>query len=111
MTSSSIIILTVLAVSILLNAATWGVALYVFPQDRVAAILHYNTSVGIDFIGEANQIKAIAWIGTALIGGNIILALFLRKGSRRAATMFWAVLPIIEAILLVSLVLILRLNQ
>ncbi len=108
---SLITIIVVLTLSVILNAATWVVALYVFPQDRVAAILHYNTSVGIDFIGEGNQIQVIPWIGTALLIGNTILALFLKSSSRRAAAMFWGVVPIIEAVLLVSLVLILRLNQ
>lgn len=111
MNTSSHIILIVVAVSVLLNAATWAVVVYVFPDDRVAAILHYNTSVGIDFIGEGNQIKVIPWIGTALFTGNIILALFLRTSSRRAAAMFWAILPIIEAVLLVAVILILRLNR
>lgn len=111
MKTSSIIILIVVTISILLNAITWGIVVYVFPDDRVAAILHYNTSVGIDFIGEGNQIKVIPWIGTALLAGNIMLALFLRTSSRRAAAMFWVILPIIEAVLLVAVVLILRLNQ
>lgn len=111
MKTSTTITLGILVAGIALNTATWVVALYVFPQDRVAAILHYNTSVGIDFIGEGNQIQVIPWIGTALLIGNSILALFLRSSSRRAAAMFWVVVPIIEAILLVSLVLILRLNR
>lgn len=96
--------------AVLFNLAAWLVVIFVFPTNRSAAILHYNTSVGIDFIGEGSQIQVIPIIGTALLIANILMALLLRKVSRAAAGMFWGPLPLIQLILLGSLLLILRLN-
>ncbi|MBI3256022.1 MAG: hypothetical protein HYZ63_03570 [Candidatus Andersenbacteria bacterium] len=93
-----------------LNISAWLVAIYLFPKDRSAAILHYNTSVGIDFIGEGSQIQVIPLIGTALLVANVLLALLLRRVSKPAAGMFWGSLPLIQAILVGALLLILRLN-
>jgi len=102
---------TVSALSALaLNALLWLLAIFLFPQDKAAAVLHYNASLGIDFIGAGTQIKILPTIGTLLIILNIILALSLRRVSRRATTMLWAILPICEALLLIAFWLILRLN-
>lgn len=100
-----------IVVSLVLNGLAWFVATKLFPVESSAAILHYNTSVGIDFIGAGNQITAIPMIGAALMIGNLLLAALLRRVSQQAATMFWACLPLNQAILLVSLLLILRLNK
>lgn len=96
--------------AIALNAAVWIVAIYLFPTERSAAVLHYNTSVGIDFIGEGSQIQAIPIVGVALFVANILLALLLRRVSQPAASMFLGSLPLIQIVLLVALLLILRLN-
>lgn len=101
----------IIALSVLINVATWLIAIYIFPREEAAAVLHYNTSVGIDFIGESNQINAIPMIGSILLVGNLLLSSFLYRASTRAANIFWSVLPIIEATLLAALLLILRLNQ
>lgn len=98
------------ASAILIDAISWLVAIYFFPTQRSAAILHYNTSVGIDFIGVGSQITVIPIIGAALILANILLAFLLKRVSQQAAAMFWASLPLIQIILLGSLLLILRLN-
>lgn len=97
--------------SVILNVTLWLMALFLFPQDKLAAVLHYNTSIGIDFIGEGTQIKVIPTIGTALLLVNAVIAIYLQKISRKAASMFWGVLPIIEGLLLLAFLLILRLNR
>ncbi len=105
------IIETISAVSaVALNSLLWLLAIFIFPQDKAAAVLHYNASLGIDFIGAGTQIKILPTIGTAVIIINLLLAFSLRRVSRRATTMLWAILPIIEALLLVAFWLILRLN-
>jgi hypothetical protein len=102
---------TVSAISaVAINVLLWLLAIFLFPQDKAAAVLHYNASLGIDFIGAGSQIKILPTIGTAIIILNLILAFSLRRVSRRATTMLWAILPIIEAMLIVAFWLILRLN-
>ncbi len=99
-----------LVAGIVINAGAWLVAIYLFPTQRSAAILHYNTTVGIDFIGAGSQITVIPLIGSALILANILLAFLLKRVSKQASALFWAPLPLIQVILLGALVLILRLN-
>jgi hypothetical protein len=96
--------------AVLLNIAIWLCARYFFPVESEAAILHYNTSVGIDFIGSGSQITVIPTIGTTLLAANTVLAFILRRVSPQAAAMFWAPLPLIQIILGGALFLILRLN-
>lgn len=95
----------------IINAILWFMALFLFPQDKLAAILHYNTSTGIDFIGESGQIKVIPAIGTAILVLNVMIALLVRRASKQAPTMFLSIIPLIEGLLLVAFLFILRLNQ
>lgn len=102
--------LGVLAASLGLNLVTWLLAWLAFPTDSQTAILHYSHGIGIDFIGAGSQVYVLPLIGLILLAANATLAQLIRHSSFRAAWMLWGSLPIVEAVLLIALILLWRLN-
>ncbi len=101
----------VLYSSIVLNIALWIVVLATFPKNSPFAILHYTAGVGIDFIGSGWQIVVLPSIGTLVLILNSVLARFVERVSDVAFWIFWASLPVMEALLIVTYGLLLRLNS
>jgi len=99
-----------ITLALILNAATWLVSLRFFPSNQETAILHYTSTVGIDFIGAGKEINALPMVGSILLISNLLLAFLLYRPSRQAAIMFCAVLVPLELILFGAILLILRAN-
>lgn len=97
-------------VAALLNIATWGVSLFWFPYSGSAAVLHYTSGVGIDAIGAGNQIMVMPLAGTLLALGNTWLGYSLKKISPRASWLLWITVPVIQAMLLITVIFIGHLN-
>ena len=99
-----------LVLALMLNAATWLVSLRFFPTNQETAILHYTSTIGIDFIGAGQEINTLPMVGSVLLISNLLMAFLLYRPSRQAAIMFCAVLVPLELILLTAILLILRVN-
>lgn len=96
--------------SLVLNAVLWLLVLLLFPRDSGTAVLHYNTDVGIDFIGPSVQIIVLPAIGLLLLLGNSLLGAALRRADKRAAFLLWGSLPVLQLILLGSFILVWQAN-
>lgn len=101
----------ILSSSLLLNAAVWLVAIFVFPRTGPAAILHYTVPIGVDFIGESRQIYVLPLIGLVIVAGNAALGWLIHRPSLRAAWVLWAALPGIQIILLAATILLWQFNR
>lgn len=101
----------VLGVSLLLNLATWLLAIFVFPQAGPATVLHYTAPLGVDFIGESRQIYVLPLIGLVMLAGNAALGALIHRPAVRAAWVLWATLPPIQIILLVATTLLWQFNR
>lgn len=96
--------------SLVLNAVLWLLVLLLFPRDSGTAVLHYNTDVGIDFIGPSVQIIVLPAVGLLLLLGNSLLGTALRRADKRAAFLLWGSLPVLQLILLGSFILVWQAN-
>ncbi|MEK7556795.1 MAG: hypothetical protein AAB538_02345 [Patescibacteria group bacterium] len=101
----------IFAASATLNALLWAAALWLFPKGDPATILHYSPIVGVDFIGSGRQIYILPLSGLLVLGGNATLALLVRKASARASAILWIALLIIQIILILSFIILWRLNR
>lgn len=101
----------VIAISVLLNGATWLVALLLFPQGGPIAILHYSVPLGVDFIGESRQIYVLPLVGLVILAGNAALGWVTQRPSLRAAWVLWATLPGVQTIFLVAAILLWQFNR
>lgn len=101
----------ILAGSIVLNVVLWILVLTTFPKNDPLAILHYTAGVGVDFVGNGQQVLVLPGIGLALLCLNVILAYTVRQASVIAAWIFLASVPIIEVMLIVTYIMLLRLNS
>lgn len=102
--------LAVLAASAILNGLLWFATLRLFPRDLPIAILHYSIGVGIDLIGEGNQIHVLPAVGSVLLVGNFLLGMVVNRVSRKAAWLMWGAVPFIQLVLGMAFVLLWRLN-
>lgn len=82
-----------------------------FPESSSAVILHYSVGVGIDFIGESNQINTLMHIGAILLIVNILLGHLIYSTSRAATWLLWGINPISQTLLLLAYLLLWQLNQ
>lgn len=96
-----------LVLLIALTIAIWRT----FPLNTSAVILHYSVGVGIDFIGDGNQINILTYIGGIFFILNIILGHLVYNTSRPAAWVIWSINPISQAFLLIAYALLWQLNR
>ena len=104
------VLLGVIALSIILNSLIWAVALWFFPSDSPAAILHYTTDLGVDFVGSGTQIYTLPRLGTFILLFNIIIGLAVCRADNRAAWQAWSITPAIQLILLAAALLVRNAN-
>lgn len=95
---------------ILLLALVLG-SWFTFPRQTSAVILHYSVGVGIDFIGEGNQIRTLGLIGGIFFLTNLILGHGIYASNRAAAWILWGINPIVQAFLLIAYLLLWQLNR
>ena len=98
-----------MAIGAILNIALWLFAIFMFPSNE-AAVLHYSVNIGIDFIGEAQQIILLPLIGLLIFIGNNILGLAIKKTDLSSAWLAWSSATIIQLILLGAFFLIMQAN-
>lgn len=73
----------------MLNGLLWSLALFAFPRQDAAVVLHYNIDVGIDFIGEGKQIVLLPLVGLLIIIGNGLIAWSIRRIHPVAFWVLW----------------------
>jgi len=100
----------IISSSLILNAVLWLLVLLLFPHDSGTAVLHYNTDVGIDFIGPSAQITMLPTAGLLLLIGNSLLGAALQRADKRATWVLWGSLPVLQLILLGSFILVWQAN-
>jgi len=101
----------IILLAIALNVTLWILTAQLFPQESTAAILHYSTELGIDFIGEGSHIATLPRIGATLIIVNLILGFAIASADRRASWVLWSSLPLFQLILLGAFYLLWRINS
>jgi hypothetical protein len=98
------------AISLVLNLAAWAIA-FLFPRHESAAILHYTSSVGIDFVGEGRHIIVLPAAGALILILNLIVGRLAESADRRVSWMLWITIPIIQGMLIMSLIFLIKLNH
>lgn len=94
-----------------LNLILWLLAWRASSLLPPASVLHYNTAIGIDFIGSGSELFTLPVIGSILLVGNSLIAALLRHTAPRAIWILLAGSVIVQILLLVSLALIWQSNQ
>lgn len=92
----------IVGMSALLNALLWLVVVVVFPRDTTTAILHYNSLIGIDFVGEGQQIMVLPVAALLIVIVNTVLGIAIYRADERAAWLVWSIMPVVQAIFLAS---------
>jgi hypothetical protein len=115
MTSSLIIYLRkptalMCMISILLNAVLWLLVWQSSAWFSEAIILHYNIDVGVDLIGEGQQITMLPIAGTILLVVNGLLGNLLKHVDIRTAWTLWATTPLVHIVLIGTVILLWRIN-
>jgi hypothetical protein len=99
-----------LVLSVVMNATLWFLAMTSFPHSEPAAVLHYSTEIGIDFIGEGSLITVLPLIGSIILVGNVLVGLLLKRADNRAAWILWSVPLVAQIVLFVAFYLLWRIN-
>lgn len=103
--------LALLAISsVALNAVVWAIA-WLFPQHQTAAILHYTSSVGIDFVGEGRHIMVLPAVGGSILLINGVVGRLIKSADLRTAWVLWSAIPIVQLLLIVALLFLKSLNS
>lgn len=95
---------------ILLNIILWVLVFTVFDRSNPNAVLHYSVDIGIDFVGQGIKIVTLPLIGSLVLLLNGVLGIMVYRTEIRISWVLWAVIPLIQLILLGSFLLLLRLN-
>lgn len=99
-----------LIVSVLLNTVLWLLAWQTSSWFGEAIILHYNIDVGVDLIGEGQQITMLPTAGTVLLVVNGLLGTLLKRVDIRTTWTLWAAIPIVHLVLIGTIILLWRIN-
>jgi hypothetical protein len=84
---------------------------FTFPRRESAAILHYTTSVGIDFVGEGRHIMVLPAVGLLILVVNLVVGRIIRTADERTAWILWSAVPIVQVFLLLALFFLKSLNS
>jgi hypothetical protein len=103
--------LLVVGLSIGFNFLLWMLTLTLFDRTNPTAVLHYSVDLGIDFVGQGINIITLPIIGSVILVCNTALGFFLRGVERRLAWILWVTIPLVQLILLISFVLLWRVNE
>lgn len=103
------VIITLIAV--VANSLAWIIVWRVFPRTDSAAILHYTSSVGIDFIGQGNSIISLPIAGLFIIIFNGLMAATTYHADHRTSWLFGAGSLLVQFLLILILLFLWRINQ
>lgn len=98
------------AVLAIINIVFWIVVFTTFPRDMPAAVLHYSVGVGVDFVGESNQIMVLPLTGSVLLVLTVLLAYTLWRVSVAAVWILLGGNVMVQLLLIVAYAYILALN-
>ena len=101
----------VFGLSIGLNLLLWGLALFVFPRGEAAAILHYSSDVGIDFVGEGRHISVLPLVGSVILVLNGVVGAAIWRADARVAWLTWSSMPLVQGFLLAGFYFLWRINS
>lgn len=96
-----------------MNLASWAIlAFKIFPLrgERQAFVLHATVYFGIDRIGPWTGALVPPTIGLGIFAGNIVIAALILPHHRPLAHLLGVGTTVIEAVLLLSILQIMRLN-
>lgn len=96
--------------SAVLNIGLWILVRTTFPSSTPAAVLHYSVGVGVDFIGEGQQIIMLPLSGSLLIVLNGLAAYVMRRASWAASWILLSSTALLQILLIIAYVYILQLN-
>lgn len=103
--------LLIIVFSFIVTAAIWIFSYFTFPRETPAAILHYSTGIGIDYIGEGNRIIVLPGAATALLVLNLLVWQVVRRASPKAGWIFIGIIPLLVTMLFTAYILLWRLNS
>ena len=101
--SSNRLFAAVAAAAALLNALAWGIA-WLFPRHESAAILHYTSQVGIDFVGEGRHIMVLPAMGLLVLALNLISGRLIMATDQQTAWVLGGAAPLIQILLIIALI-------
>lgn len=102
-------VLLIASLGLFLNLASW-VLIFAFPLHESAAILHYTSTVGIDFVGEGKLIIALPATGALILALNLIVGRLIVDQDSRTAWLLWGAAPLVQIILIMALLFLQSLN-
>lgn len=97
--------------ALMANGLAWLIAWRMFPRADSAAILHYTSNVGIDFIGQGNSIISLPVIGLFIIVFNSLLSATTYRADSRTTWLFSAGSLLVQFLLILTLLFLWRINQ
>lgn len=104
------LLLRLAGLGFLLNGSAWLLA-FLFPRHESAAILHYTSSVGIDFVGTSRHILILPGVGALILILNLLVGRLVFAVDPRTAWVLWSTGLIIQIILNLSLIFLISLNR
>ncbi len=105
------LILTILVLSFLINAALWIFLKVFIKSGPVPLTLHYTIYFGPDLLGEAWQVFTIPLAGFVIILINIVLGFLIYPRDRTTSYFLVGILPIIQVFLWVGGVTLVMINS
>lgn len=97
------------AAAVILNGIAWGIAWF-FPRDESAAILHYTSQVGIDFVGEGRHIMVLPAMGSLILVLNLLVGRLIMNADTRTPWVLWSATPMVQILLILALLFLRSLN-
>lgn len=98
------------ASGVVLNLIAWGIAIF-FPRHEATAILHYTSSVGIDFVGEGRHIIVLPAAGLLILIVNLIVGRLIVEADYRTSWVLWSTVPIVQVVIILALVFLWSINS
>lgn len=102
--------LAIALAGLVLNVCAWGIA-FIFPRREAAAILHYTSNVGIDFVGEGRHIIVLPAAGLLMLILNLVVGRLIVEAEHRTAWVLWSAVPIVQSILCIALLFLRSINR
>ncbi len=95
---------------LILNGVAWGIAWF-FPRNEATAILHYSSSIGIDFVGEGRHIMVLPALGMLILVLNLLVGRSIRARDGEAALVLATAVPLVQMLLILALLFLRSVNN
>lgn len=98
------------AVSVVLQMLMWSYLAFNFQSYSSSAFLHYTVGIGVDLVGNREQLFEIPGIGFVLFFINTIVAFLFFERSRQLSFFFVGLTNLLHALLVITILLVVSLN-